>query len=340
MNSKSPQPRVALGVALGAGQFVGELEGEIAEAARNKTMIEYCEWALASLRKAVSFERALWVLGTSEGDFEVVASQGIDADKALRGYAGLNPIDPVFAHFKNSPDTVLCIDTGQLKDDQKALRVWAEELSLPVLMSLGTLHPESGVIQGINVYRSLGCPGFSAVEAERYKPLVQALLQGLRKVRTERIRKELFENWAQRNYLATVTEAGAIFDIEDGFLQGLRLNFPNWNGPLVPKQIQDYLKAPSISWSFRQKQVQISCQPARGLSLLVMTDLGVLGQLTDKQYQVASMYAKGDATKVIARKLCNQASTIENHRKSIYAKLNISSNNELTRLFTLLDRFA
>ena len=82
MKSKSPQPRVALG----AGQFVGELEGKIADAARNKTMVEYCEWALASLRKAVSFERALWVLGTSEGDFEVVASQGIDADKALRGY--------------------------------------------------------------------------------------------------------------------------------------------------------------------------------------------------------------------------------------------------------------
>ena len=106
LKSKSPQPRVALG----AGQFVGELEGKIAEAARNKTMIEYCEWALASLRKAVSFERALWVLGTSEGDFEVVASQGIDADKALRGYAGLNPIDPVFAHFKSSP-TQFCVST-------------------------------------------------------------------------------------------------------------------------------------------------------------------------------------------------------------------------------------
>ena len=330
LNSKTPQP----------SELVVRLENEIAEAVQDKSMVEYCEWALDSLRKAVSFDRALWVLGTSEGDFEVVASQGVDARKVEEGYAGLNRIDPVFEHFKNSPDTVLCIDITQLGDDRRSLRDWVEEMSLPIVMSLGTLQPESGVIQGINVYRSLDCPRFSAGEAERYKPLALALLDGLRKVRTERIRKELFENWAQQNHLATVTDAGAIFDIEDGFLQGLRLNFPNWSGPLVPEQIQRYLKAPSTSWSFRQKSVRISSRPAKGLSLLVMTDLGPLGQLTDKQYQVASMYARGDATKVIARKLCNEASTIENHRKSIYARLDISSNNELTRLFTMLDGFA
>ncbi len=77
----------------------------------------------------------------------------------------------------------------------------------------------------------------------------------------------------------------------------------------------------------------IRCLPAGADRLLVMTNLGRLAELTPRQYQVAELYAEGLSTKQIASRLDLRVVTVENHRKNIYATLEIGSNHELTQEF-------
>jgi len=311
---------------------------ELSGIAQKLPISDYCAWALGRLRSELPFDRALWIIGTHAGEVEVLASFQLDHQQFLAGYSGVKDVDPMFQHVRTFTGTAVQANANELNADQSRLKEWVFELGVPIAMSLGDEKAATGVIQTISIYRTAWGMPFSDAEAHLHEQVAPTLFEGLRMVRAEQIRQELFETWSTHNSLATVSPEGAVFDMEERFLQNMALNFKNWCQPHMPDIIARRLRQDGGDWTLRHKAVQIRCSKGPGsLRVLVMTELGPLGALTNKQFAVAELYAKGYATKAIARVFNNKVSTIENHRKTIYNTLDISSNNELTRCFSILE---
>ncbi|MBY0418681.1 MAG: helix-turn-helix transcriptional regulator, partial [Pararheinheimera sp.] len=72
-----------------------------------------------------------------------------------------------------------------------------------------------------------------------------------------------------------------------------------------------------------------------GLQHQLIQAFSCFGQqlLTDKEQQIACLLLQGFDSEDIAQQLCISAGTVKNHRKKIYAKLQIGSLSELFQLF-------
>ena len=57
----------------------------------------------------------------------------------------------------------------------------------------------------------------------------------------------------------------------------------------------------------------------------------VLGQLTDREFEVFELFGQGKTTREVAKQLCLSPKTVETHRLNLYRKLEIKTPGELIR---------
>ncbi len=295
----------------------------------------FCNWGLKKLAEHIDCSSALWALLHHDGEGEFLAAHNIDREPFLAAYQPVAELDPIPPLLADNPSQAFHSDARTDETIDSRFREWAIDNNLHQSLALGWTHPASKAVNGIALYRSNTMRVFDDQDKAVFEQLAPLLYQGLRRGRELQIKNFLFSQWKARNLVCSITSRGVVIDMEDACIRAMQTTWPSWDGPHLPDELLALLKQPQGAQEYRKGGLLFRILAYGFHYILVVTQLGRIGQLTDRQYQIAALYAQGATTADIAVQLSLKPSTVENHRKNIYAKLRLSSNNELTRRFAI-----
>ena len=294
----------------------------------------YCRYAMQRLQRELSFEKAWWSLHSVCGDTVSLATLNLDGAALAQEYPAIARHDPLHELGFRCANQTVSFDAADLDQDVPVeLRNFINRHDVPKAAVTVKTTKVTGLAQGIGIYRGRRASMFSEPDKRLFGRLCQPMFDGLRAAREADIKQRLFRAWSKANSVARIASTGAILDMEQPFIDGLRANWPGWKGPELPAELQAWLEGSPTRGSLRKQSVQIARMQEGDHTLLVMRYLDKLSQLTPRQFQIAKLFAQGYSTKAIAQSLSKEIDTIKNHRKNIYRALDVGSNNDLTHLF-------
>lgn len=295
---------------------------------------DFCDWALSWLSSAMDVHSAIWAIRTPSGDGEFLSSIGIDAMEFLQSYKHIAHQDPIPELMAKNSGTAVTVNLAALPEiTHSDIRKWAKRFGLEKMLAIEISRDISKTQQGIILFRRNGSRDYNAKEKVLFEKWAPLIFKGLQHGREADIKKKLFDEWSGNNYVCTVTQSGTILDMEDRFQRQLEVIWPNWIGPYLPDEVHKLLADVDENSTLRKECVLIRTTPFGNYKLVVLTSLGVLGNLTKREYEVAELYASGLSTDRIVKLLGITTYTVENHRKNIYRKLGINSNHQLVKCF-------
>jgi len=136
-----------------------------------------------------------------------------------------------------------------------------------------------------------------------------------------------------RASLAIIDRSGLIHSANDRFAGLVRLQWPTWEGPYLPKEWVLELQGPREE--LLATRVQATLTIAHELILLRLTRRSALLGLTTRERDTAIAFSEGRTHKQIAQSLGLAPATVRHYLQNAYSKLGVSNKGELGHLVAL-----
>ncbi len=135
-----------------------------------------------------------------------------------------------------------------------------------------------------------------------------------------------------RTAMATADEVGMLHAAEPGFGSLLRIEWPDWDGPFLPKSVLAALSGGRER--YLGTSLAITFQRVADVMLISVTQRAPADRLSPRERAVASEFSNGKSYKEVARSLDISPATVRHHLRVIYEKLGVSDKGELSRLLS------
>ncbi|KKD61774.1 hypothetical protein RN22_03925 [Grimontia sp. AD028] len=119
-----------------------------------------------------------------------------------------------------------------------------------------------------------------------------------------------------------------------GFIELLKRDYPDWDGCVLPEEIQESVLGNISSWKGRH--FTLTFESIDSYWFLRAYPSSLLSELTEREAQVAELFAKGKTYMEIAQEINRAPTTVRNHLQSIYLKLGIRNKVELVEKYRSL----
>ena len=184
-----------------------------------------------------------------------------------------------------------------------------------------TLLPELNLMAFLSVYRVEGKPAFTEHERRTMQllmPHMTAALSANWMLHLERVRSN---SASGRASLGVVDQRGMLYVADQALTAALRVEWPHWQGPLLPEAVIRHLRAGT---SYRGQRLSVRLHPVGNLWLIDLRPLTLAGRLSPRESQIAAQFSAGASYKEIARDLGIAPATARHHLREIYRKLEVS----------------
>lgn len=125
-----------------------------------------------------------------------------------------------------------------------------------------------------------------------------------------------------RSAMAVVDEIGMLHVAEPGFERLIRLEWPEWRGPLLPAPLLAAIA--SNRSNHLGKAVVASLDLVRESRLVTLAKRSPGDLLSPRERTVAEGFAKGESYKELAKRLGLSPATVRHHLRAIYEKLGVA----------------
>lgn len=125
---------------------------------------------------------------------------------------------------------------------------------------------------------------------------------------------------------AVVDKEGVLHEVEQGFLDLLEAQYPDWQGMHLPFEV------PQDKDSFLANDLCVEVSALADLFLVQLHRQGPLDSLTAREREVVFAVCRGLSHKTIARDLGLAATTVSSHLYRAYHKLGVESRSALAKL--------
>lgn len=222
--------------------------------------------------------------------------------------------------------TVLAtLDDPELTDKAYApMLTFKQKYKLAHLLSTALPEPTLGLGHFLTLFRS--DPARPCTETERglkerlFPHLVEALMQArCLYMKQEGGAKQGYAIADNTLFLATITPE---------FKELMAKEWIDWSGSRLPGEVCAVWSGKPRTF-YRGKRIIVSLEPDQQLVHVVVRARNAIDVLTEKEFPIARLFAKGLKKNEIAKGLGNSRYTVENHIKSIYEKLKVSNKAEL-----------
>lgn len=196
----------------------------------------------------------------------------------------------------------------------------------------------TSVIDGIVLMRAPAGTQFSKDE----HLLIQALVPHLHQTRIanqiERSCDDIFTDSRASYYILVSNNEGLVIASEDAASAKLLQQWPDWSGGLLPDTLTNAIKQANgeqaaVRLASDKVVAWLHPNPMKNQTLIRLREPNEIDTLGQRERTVAEQFAAGFTYKQIAKSVGSSPSTVSNQLSSIYAKLDISSKNELARKF-------
>jgi len=300
--------------------------------AAEQPLDEFPEFALALLKEAVPFDSAAWWISMRVSD-RAATTHSVhlhrEPPEMVREWQAINHEDSVLAQAIRHPGSAVIFHPPTLfaLPAKAAARDYAARFSHRNGIALLLADREQRFVKGVSLYRANDCDHYREGERSLFEAISPHLCEALKINRQFRLPHSEARGLEGRA-IAVVRHDGVIEHCGPDFVTLVRLEFPQWRPPCLPKALFDALRA-SGRVEYRGKVVALRGTAAGEVMVLRICRLVDLHQLTARELEAASLFGGGMSYKEIARAMGIAPVTVRNFLQKAYAKLQIGNKAEL-----------
>lgn len=296
---------------------------------REVALGSFHEWALEQIKGLISFDSAWW--GNAAANPQELHDMHLhNCDQSiLEAYRPYLEQDFFRAALVASPG--VSINMSDLITRERFVRTpmyRAIGRRFKVEWSLGTLQiePVSSLYEFMTLWRH--DPERPFVEAERQAKelLMPHVVETHRAVRLRHFLKTPTPH--NNRIWALVDKRGFLREMSPAFIAYLREDWPGWNGNKLPEPLSSSIQT---GQPVRAASVRFEVTPCGQFYYILGKPDGALEQLSARQREIATRYARGDTYSGIAASLSLSPTTVRNHIAHCFRKLGVSNKLELAR---------
>lgn len=301
-------------------------------ASREYAMKEFQFYALERIKVFIPFDAVWWAMATEMGGGRHLVHdsylQGMPDDCAE--LLNLTEQDNIVAQtcsrspavcFNFTPELLFAnLQTAMLAQHMGIMHVLctAWQGSIPQLVTFLSLSR-----------RDRGLP-FSEDERRLKQCLMPHLTGMLQTNRVMHIASIRAGDSESGSAMAVVDEVGMPHAAEPGFGLYMRLEWPDWAGPLLPKPLQSALMVNQTR--FLGSRLLVRFERVRESTLVTVARRAPGDALSARERLVAEGFAGGESYKEVARRLGISPATVRYYLRTVYEKLGVSDKGELAKL--------
>lgn len=278
------------------------------------------------LEKLLKIDSAWWGTGMHKNSRLVIAQASLYKLGAdfIADYARVADQDPLVGIIDMMDGQTVVMNEEDVASSA-AMNEFDRQYGLHYSMTCMKKDPASGVGMFISVFRNEPGPAFS--EADRL--LMQSVVGHLAQAWSINLRLNLANASSEHIPNAClIDEHGRIIEISPVFVDKLHVEFPDWDGHVVPDRLRR-LFAHDPNEIFRGKSVNIWHVKSAGNQIRLQCGPVRASVLTPREEVVALAFAKGSSYKEIAASLNLSPGTVRSYLAQCYAKLDVKNKIEL-----------
>jgi len=218
------------------------------------------------------------------------------------------------------------------------MKAHAERYGMQHTLVTVTRGPVSDLLGAITLYRADPANAFSEQERLLQQNLVPHLVALCNRSRIQHLQDAQHPGRERRRRAAALVDGkGVLYNANPGFIDLMLAEWPDWRGPILPPALFDaIITAAATRALFSRISVHVSA--ANDLFLLHLREITPCDSLSEREWDVASAFARGLSHKEIARHLGIAPGTVRNHLSAIYEKLGVSNKAELVHSLAMAPR--
>lgn len=314
---------------------IEELLLNLYRAAYNLSLVDFQNLALNTLQKSLPFDAAWWGLASAEeDDIHVHFSYKINLPEGSERLVNLTGGNNIVAHTcRQNIGQTINFDTELLnKDPSIAFKFSIQELNINQLLCTQLLDRAKAPIVWsiIALIRNSVQNPFTEEERLLKQKITPHLTQMMHINRFSQLTELRSRLTSVTSLTGIINGYGIVHTYEAGFGKLLRLEWPNWGGVLLPEEV----RAGTILGKFVGNKLIIQFESLDAYTLVTLSKRSKLDLLSPRESVISAEFSKGNSYKDVAAQLNISPTTVRNHLRNIYQKLNISSKMELARLYS------
>lgn len=306
-------------------------------ASRTLEHAHFRSWVFAEAEKHLSFDSGFWLRTTMTQDGPVLHDQHLYKQQPdrLTGYLtdGLWREDPFLQVALDERGCAAIKAASDIPSERlRAFLALHRQAHAVVWLEA---DPVAGIFVGWSLFRADAARPFA--ESDRaFVESVGPLLMDAWNQNWFRQLEALAPSGLPTGYVqAIVTSAAMLTVVDDHFAQCMQLEWPGWQGPLLPPLLLAHLALHGDE-PYRGSAIVARFQPLPdSLTRVQLRQHHALDRLPRRKREVAVLFASGESQSAIAERLGLSASTVNNYLGEIYRLLNV---NDKAQLATLVAR--
>jgi DNA-binding CsgD family transcriptional regulator len=320
---------------------------ELYRAAQGMAVDEFQEFSLGLLKSLVPFDSAKYMGGE-------LSQQGMQAQEVylhnepvetVSDYAEITHADPVAKALRENPGRVIRFHPPTLfaGKESRPLFDFARRYEHANGMATAHLDEDSQRAQALSLYRADADSHFLQRDSSIAEQVLPHFLEALKINQALAVQRTV--QGADRSTVAIACSRGTLHYCSDGFRKLLHLEWPDWEGALLPAPLLDKI-ARTGSTGFRSAALRVSVRPVGGLLFLKASRvtasipchsacpelLQSAYGLTPSEARVAITLLEGGSAREMAENLGVSFHTVRTQIRQAYAKLGVNSRAHFVRL--------
>jgi DNA-binding CsgD family transcriptional regulator len=292
--------------------------------------------ALRLVQAVLPFDSAVWGVGTYQANgipqiFSMFLFE--QPPEMLASYERVKDRDQAFAAAMSSPGTTMNIAAADIQwgPGSEPIKAHIERYGMAHTLTTLTRGPITELAGAICLYRADPAAPFSERERAMQQALVPHLLALYDRSRIQFLANRRRPARERRGRPAAIVDGkGMLHSANPSFVKLLLAEWPEWHGPMVPRELLAGLGATRSATAFNRIVAEVT--PVNDVFLLNLREITVCDDLSQREWDVALAFGGGMSHKEVAQHLDIAPGTVRNHLSNVYAKLGVSNKAELAHV--------
>ena len=315
---------------VGALSRLGRLVLQLNRLAATAAAGDFQRLAFTALQDELPFDSGLWVAGVMnpEPTLHSVCTHN-QPPEMMKAWMEVAHQDTLLAETLKRPgQTIRATADGPegCPPFTPEIAAHARRFGMEQVLATSYVDNTLGLIEGFGLYRANRQHRFSEPERLLAQHALPHLVETWRINRLRLIQHERPRSGA-RQALGLCDRQGLLHMAAPEFSLMMRLEWPDWRGPMLPPQCLDSVQKAHVG-----RSIVASLEPINDQWLVRLRRRSPLDSLTAREIDVARRFGMGLSHVDIATELHISPATVRNHLTNIYSKLAIGNKVELARL--------
>lgn len=311
---------------------------ELHRSSHELSLRAFQERGFERLRDVVPFDSALAAAGTFQRGTPHVHDTYLyrQPPALMESWERVKHLDVVAATAMSQPGRTHRFAVADTFAGLPPLLAHCSAFSLEHVLCAATIAERAGGYVVLSLYRHDAHHPFTDAERRTIEILAPHIVEATRRAKVEQLRRATRAHRARHRPAAVVSRAAVILEAEPGFVELLAESYPTWRGPWLPAALASLATARTSERRTVDRLV-LESDPRDDVVLVHARRAEAADALTDREREVARLFASGQSAKDLAVRLGISPNTVRVHLGRIYEKLGVANKAELASMWAEYD---